>query len=510
MIKMPIRRNISSFLLLLPVLLTPFIYSGELYNGIISAKQIWFYGAMALLLVGTGLQLLFWKQPLQIALNRVDVALLLFYSYLAIRAATTPYMPMLHNVRFINYSLCVALYFVVKIIVLNTEAQRNGEEYILNAKSRRLEEFVENNNLEPTPKSKESENVIANEEKQSIDKEQIASSTSLLRNDETTSRSELKFSGFVSSCSFLNIIAGILIATGLAQALWGLLQLYGFLPSFNSNFKITGTFYNPAPYALYLAAIFPMALGKVLSYKRIQTTEILSSSNFIRNLIFKFSNFIIFKFSYYLSLLTIIAILLVLPATMIRAAWLGAIAGSLLVLQYKYRLVQTIQQFLNTRIRRITALTVTLTLLLLLGTGLYHLKKDSANGKLFIWEVTLGKIAENPLFGHGVGRFEAEYNNWQAGYFKQHPDDIDGPKARVAGNTKYAFNEFLELSSETGLIGLVLFLVLIASVFPIYNHSTDNTLNSKWLNGFVVKWLFRVQKTQPTATEYCDFLLKVG
>lgn len=76
--------------------------------------------------------------------------------------------------------------------------------------------------------------------------------------------------------------------------------------------------------------------------------------------------------------------------------------------------------------------------------------------------MTLGKIAEKPLFGYGVGRFEAEYNNWQAEYFQKHPEEMVGPKGRVAGNTKYAFNEFLETASEIGGIGLLLFGCLLA------------------------------------------------
>jgi hypothetical protein len=96
---------------------------------------------------------------------------------------------------------------------------------------------------------------------------------------------------------------------------------------------------------------------------------------------------------------------------------------------------------------------------------LVHLAHSHSVGKLFIWEVTLGKIAEKPLFGYGVGRFEAEYNNWQAEYFQKYPMEMDGPKGMAAGNTKYAFNEFLEIATETGVVGLILFLVVIVSAF---------------------------------------------
>jgi O-antigen polymerase len=343
---------------------------------------------------------------------------------LLVRAATTPYMPLLHNQRFINYTLCVILYFIMKVMKeLNNEKNKDDS--------------------------------------------------------------------FIPSF-FHSFILNSLILTGLGQAIWGLLQLYGILPSFNSNFKITGTFFNPAPYALYLAVIFPMALGKVLSNEKINNERIkiikglqnekIKDGSFLHSFIPSFfhslipslnipsfiSSFFhsfIFSFSYYLSFATVIAILLVLPTTMIRAAWVGALAGTLVVLQYKYHYIQRIWQFLNNPVRRITAMVVTLAILVLGGWGLFHLKKDSANGKLFIWEVTLGKIAEKPLFGDGIGRFEAEYNNWQAEYFQKHPKEMDGPKGWVAGNTKYCFNEYLEMASEIGIVGLGLFLAIAVVVF---------------------------------------------
>ena len=41
------------------IITTPFIYSYELYNGVVSAKQFWFYGAMALLMLATAISLAF-------------------------------------------------------------------------------------------------------------------------------------------------------------------------------------------------------------------------------------------------------------------------------------------------------------------------------------------------------------------------------------------------------------------------------------------------------------------
>ncbi|HHU34431.1 MAG TPA: hypothetical protein GXZ49_04280 [Bacteroidetes bacterium] len=352
------------------VLGTPFIYSGDIYNGVITAKQIWFYCAMALLILIFGSGLINRKSVL-LELNSIDIALIVFYAYFLIRAVYTPFTPLLYNVRFLNYSLLLLFYFIVKNIGTSYYSKESGEN-----------------------------------------KKKIL---------------------------FYEIIIDILIITGLVQAIWGLLQLYGVLPSLHSIFKITGTFSNPAPYAIYLATIFLLTLGRLL---------LTPSSSFSKS-------------SHYISFLTIIVIILILPATMNRASWVGVAVGSFIVLNYRYDFFRKIRKILNNMAKKLLALTFVVLIVGLSCTGLYLLKKGSSDGRLLIWEVTLGKIAEKPLFGYGVGRFEAEYNNWQADFFKSHPDEIDGSKGLVAGNTMYCFNEYLEMTSELGIIGLLLFLAII-------------------------------------------------
>ena len=81
------------------------------------------------------------------------------------------------------------------------------------------------------------------------------------------------------------------------------------------------------------------------------------------------------------------------------------------------------------------------------------MKKDSADGRLLIWKVTTEMIAKKPLIGHGTNGFEANYMNYQADYFSEN----NNPKeALLAGNNKYAFNIFLKILSEYGLIGFII------------------------------------------------------
>lgn len=55
-----------------------------------------------------------------------------------------------------------------------------------------------------------------------------------------------------------------IIAGGIIQAIYGSLQLWGYYPSHHSGFRMTGSFFNPGPYAGYLASVFPVALGMYL------------------------------------------------------------------------------------------------------------------------------------------------------------------------------------------------------------------------------------------------------
>ena len=47
-------------------------------------------------------------------------------------------------------------------------------------------------------------------------------------------------------------VVWLLIAAGTVEAVWGLLQVYGYEPSKHSLYALTGSFYNPGPYSGFL------------------------------------------------------------------------------------------------------------------------------------------------------------------------------------------------------------------------------------------------------------------
>ncbi len=101
---------------------------------------------------------------------------------------------------------------------------------------------------------------------------------------------------------------------------------------------------------------------------------------------------------------------------------------------------------------------VSLTLIIIIIWGsyfIYNYKKDSADGRILIWKVTLQMIADNPIFGNGLNTFQSKYMHYQENYFKINKKSTF---KYLADNNNYAFNEPLRLLSEQGLVGLSLIL----------------------------------------------------
>ena len=257
-----------------------------------------------------------------------------------------------------------------------------------------------------------------------------------------------------------------LLVSGLAQAVYGNLQLWGVYPSHHSIFKLTGGFFNPGPYAGYLAALFPVALWvwltSVMKGHGRPTAVIEASLNHqgIKTILSRLKALLVDKGPAITAATTLLCMALVLPASQSRAAWV-AIAVSTAYLLWQTGTVHRWWSMLRLPTKIKTALPALAAIILVCGmAGLYLLKKDSANGRLFIYRNTLAMIADKPLTGHGPGGFAARYMHYQAAFFAQNPE---APQAWQAGDNHYAFNEYLRHAAEFGLVGLLLMLALLAT-----------------------------------------------
>ena len=250
-----------------------------------------------------------------------------------------------------------------------------------------------------------------------------------------------------------------IILTGLIEAVFGLQQIYGFKFSPHNLFTLTGSFFNPGPYAGYLAVIFPLALYELMVKN--EELKIKRTGRCVWSFLITSSLTLI---SLFLSLSSVIAISLVLPASMSRSSWLAVFAGSIVVIIGKYRssLSTLISSLLTKKWLKVILFVVSLFLLIAIFSGMYYLKKNSADGRLLIWKISLTAAVKNP-FGVGLGQLPGVYGETQAAYFSS--GNASETEKYIAGNPEYGFNEFLQIAIESGIITLLIFIGIIICVF---------------------------------------------
>ena len=223
------------------------------------------------------------------------------------------------------------------------------------------------------------------------------------------------------------VIVWSLIAAGAVEAVWGLLQVYGYEPSNHSLYALTGSFYNPGPYSGFLAMCVPVALHEWLEGKRIWK---------------------------HVALVALVLMLVVLPSGMSRSAWLAALVASGYVLGMHYR---------EKVCRYWKYFCVGSLLLAVLGVGAYHWKKDSADGRLLMWKVATLAVLDQPWQGVGWECVAGAYGDAQERYFAS--GMATEQEAHVAGAPEYVFNEYLQVAMAWGVPALCGILLLVGGCF---------------------------------------------
>ena len=218
-----------------------------------------------------------------------------------------------------------------------------------------------------------------------------------------------------------------LILSGAIEAIWGLLQVYGYEPSNHSLYALTGSFYNPGPYSGFLAMCVPVALHEWLEGKRIWK---------------------------HVSLVALVLMLVVLPSGMSRSSWLAALVASGYVLGMHYR---------EKVCRYWKYFCVGGLLLVVLAVGAYHWKKDSADGRLLMWKVATQAVLDQPWQGVGWECVAGAYGDAQERYFAS--GAASEQEAHVAGAPEYVFNEYLQVAMAWSIPALCGILLLVGVCF---------------------------------------------
>lgn len=224
----------------------------------------------------------------------------------------------------------------------------------------------------------------------------------------------------------LPVLKGVFIV-GVLQAIYGLFQYSGLFDSNHESFRLTGSFDNPAGLIAVISLIFPVGL-----YWCVQ------SQGLERRLVFFFA--------------VVVWFCIVLSGS--RAGILSAIISIILFCDLKYGLFSKIRKLGYSIPIFILVLLLTLTSLF----ALYKWKENSVNGRLLIWKISWEIVKDKPLFGYGYRGFQANYMDYQAQYFKLHPQSKWG---QLADNIKHPFNEYIKVTVNYGVIGLLCCLFLL-------------------------------------------------
>ena len=248
------------------------------------------------------------------------------------------------------------------------------------------------------------------------------------------------------SFSFSSAASWSLIILGCIEAVWGMRQLYGYATSNHSLYALTGSFFNPGPYSGYLAMILPVCLHQYLQ-------KVGEDAQWL------------YKAKKYMASAAMLLILCVLPAGMSRSAWLAAGVSCLWVYGIHADWGGYIREKWWLHKQRIIGIFIGIVCIsVLAGFLFFALKPDSARGRFFMWKITCHAIAEEPLFGHGIGNFAATYGDAQEAYFAA--GDYEPWEERVAGSPEYAFNEYLQVAVELGIpLALCLLAVLLVCLY---------------------------------------------
>ncbi|WP_286846878.1 MULTISPECIES: O-antigen ligase family protein [unclassified Proteiniphilum] len=218
-------------------------------------------------------------------------------------------------------------------------------------------------------------------------------------------------------------------------SLWGLGQFSGLLKPYHGSFNVTGPFDNPAGISAALVVLLPFVLYTFLwTGKRHRA-------------------------------LSAAAVCLVAGVIILSRARAAILAMVVMIIFFFFRMMRE----RDLKIRPVHHLFLFAGFLLLF-TGMFFMKRDSASGRLLMWRCSVQLVADRPFLGHGARGFTANYMNEQASYFMKHPSS---KYAMLADNVRHPFNEFLKWAVNHGLVGLCLTSLLI--IVPLWGSREDRS-----------------------------------
>lgn len=113
---------------------------------------------------------------------------------------------------------------------------------------------------------------------------------------------------------------------------------------------------------------------------------------------------------------------------------------------------------------------VILSLLIIISLS-FFLKKESNQGRFFILKTSALIIKDYPLLGIGYDKFASIYPLYQAKMYTN--NNMNEKEIYLADNTNIALNEYVQIASELGLLGITIFLSIISVLIYYEKNNKD-------------------------------------
>lgn len=224
------------------------------------------------------------------------------------------------------------------------------------------------------------------------------------------------------------------ILMGYFQLLFCVLQLSGSVSSFSPLFPVSGTFDNSSELCIFLTCILPVACIEGLNADDSRFKGV-----FVR----------------IVCLFYILCWLFSVFMLGSRTSLLSGIIGMGIFTGFKSGFWGYLGKKLTTPMKKIIFFVGSVIILIGILFLLSQFKKESADGRLLIWKVSMTGIYESPIIGHGFNAFQAKYGHFQAQYFRQHPDNES--ETTLANNMMVGMSDYVEIVFNYGLTGLLLY-----------------------------------------------------
>jgi len=243
----------------------------------------------------------------------------------------------------------------------------------------------------------------------------------------------------------LNHLILIIFLVGVFESLYGMFESFsGHHQALNiklDDSSVAGTFISRNYFAGYLLMVIPLSIGYLLSREENQILRFRGWRHWLTSLHGK-------------SLLVGFGVIVMILSLLFSASRMGITS-----LIFSCGLISLLLRSLHggKKVSKIPALILVLALLWAAWIGLdavisrFFTSSDDFKSRWEVWVDTVRMVKDFPLFGSGLGTFTLVFPMYRAFH--------------ITGVTGHAENDFLQLTSDVGLMGIGLLLILFVAFF---------------------------------------------